>query len=118
MQSRYAETYAAWEQDPHGFWADAAGALDWFRPFDTAFDPQLGVYGQWFAGGETNTCHNCIDRHVLAGRGAQAALIYDSPMAGEKRRYSFAEMQREIEAVAAVLIGLGLRLLTMEIRTK
>ncbi len=107
MQSRYAETYAAWEQDPTGFWSAAAEALDWFRPFDAAFDPEMGVYGQWFAGGETNTCHNCVDRHVLAGRGDETALIYDSPMAGEKRRYTYAEMQREIEAVAAVLLGLG-----------
>lgn len=108
MQSHYAETYAAWERDPEGFWEEAAGALDWFRAPEKVFDPQAGVYGRWFAGGETNTCHNCVDRHVEAGNGERTALIYDSPMAGVKRRYTYAQMQREIEAIAAVLRNLGI----------
>ena len=108
MQSHYAQTYAAWERDPEGFWEDAARALDWFRAPDRVFDPEAGVYGRWFVGGETNTCHNCVDRHVEAGNGDRTALIYDSPMAGVKRRFTYAEMQREIEAVAAVLADLGI----------
>jgi propionyl-CoA synthetase len=83
--SRYREVYAGWQRDPEGFWAEAAGAIDWSTPADRIFDPKLGVYGRWFVGGALNTCANAVDRHVAAGRGDQAAVIYDSPVTGTTR---------------------------------
>src|SRR5262249_4530585 len=65
-------------------------------------------YGRWFVGAETNTCHNCLDRHVLAGRGDDIALIYDSPMTGAKRRFTYAEALTEVKAITAVLLSLGI----------
>src|SRR3954466_14865259 len=79
--SRYAAEYAAWQADPVGWWERQAGALQWDRPWDRGFDPALGVFGQYFAGGALNVSANCLDRHVASGRGGQTALIYDSPMA-------------------------------------
>ncbi|SOC37265.1 propionyl-CoA synthetase [Rhizobium subbaraonis] len=107
MASSYAKTYAGWKADPEGFWSDAAGAIDWFKTPTRTFDGEDGVYGRWFPDGETNTCFNCIDRHVAAGRGEQAALIYDSPVTGQKRSYTYREVLTQVEAVAAVLLGLG-----------
>jgi len=69
------------------------------------FDAGMGAYGRWFVGAETNTCHNCLDRHVAAGRGEQAAIIYDSPMTGEKRRFTYSEVLTEVTAIAAVSQG-------------
>src|SRR5262249_2408804 len=83
--SRYHEVYARWQRDPQGFWAEAAQAIDWIEPAKQVFDPKAGVYGRWFVGGVCNTCWNAVDRHVMAGRGEQAALIYDSPLAGQQR---------------------------------
>ena len=80
--SRYAEVYAACRRDPDAFWAEAARALDWIRPWQRVFDPDAGQYGRWFAGAQCNTAWNCLDRHVAAGRGGQPALIYDSPVTG------------------------------------
>jgi propionyl-CoA synthetase len=108
MQSNYEHAYAAWKSDPEGFWRRAAEGLDWFKPADKIFAPELGAYGRWFAGGEINTCFNCLDRHVAAGRGAETAMIFDSAMTGTKRRYSFDEALREVKAIAAVLVGLGI----------
>lgn len=108
MATRYHETYASWKADPEGFWASAAEAIDWFTPPEKTFDPDLGAYGRWYVGGTTNTCHNCVDRHVAAGRGDQAALIYDSPITGAKRTLSFQELLDEIQALAAVLQDQGL----------
>lgn len=85
MQSRYSEVYDSWSRDPERFWAEAAKAIDWFRPADRIFAADQGVYGRWFPGAETNTCYNCVDRHVAAGRGGNKAIIYDSPMSGAKR---------------------------------
>jgi propionyl-CoA synthetase len=107
MQGSYERAYAAWKDDPEGFWAEAARALDWFRPADRIFAGEDGVYGRWFAGAETNTCYNCLDRHVLAGRGDELAIIYDSPISGEKRRFTYSEALAEVKAVAAVLVSRG-----------
>ncbi|MBW9088100.1 AMP-binding protein [Rhizobium wenxiniae] len=108
MQSRYFDVYGAWQRDPEGFWEEAAKAIDWFRPPDKIFDPDQGVYGRWFVGAETNTCFNCLDRHVVDGRGEQAAFIYDSVMSGTKKSFTYAEVLTDVKAIAAVLADLGI----------
>src|SRR3954469_11526597 len=105
--SRYPQAYAAWKADPSAFWAEAAREIDWFKPAEKVFDPKAGVYGRWFVGAECNTCHNAVDRHVTAGRGEQAAIIYDSPLAGSKRTLTYAELLDEVRLLAAVLQGMG-----------
>jgi propionyl-CoA synthetase len=105
--SRYPEIYARWKRDPEGFWREAAEAIDWIEPPKKIFDGAAGVYGRWFSGGVCNTCFNAIDRHVARGRGAQAALIYDSPVTGSKRTISYAELLNEVSAFAAILRDFG-----------
>jgi len=107
MSSTYHAIYAQWKDDPEAFWDGAAQGIDWFSPYERAFRPDLGVYGRWFAGGKTNTCYNCLDRHVERGRSDQAALIYDSPITDSKKTYSFGDLLREVKALAAVLQDLG-----------
>src|SRR5437588_12680168 len=105
--SRYYETYAHWQRDPIGFWGEAAQAIDWFEPPSRVFDPSAGVYGRWFVDGVCNTCWNAVDRHVLAGRGEQAAIIYDSPLAGQKLTITYHRLQVETQVLAAILRNLG-----------
>ncbi len=106
MTSRYAEAYAEWRADPQGFWAKAAEAIDWVRPPKTIFDADAGVYGRWFPDATCNACFNAVDRHVAA-RGGQAAIYYDSPVTGVKRRITYAELRDEVATLAATLIELG-----------
>lgn len=106
--SRYHETYDAWKSDPEAFWAQAAAEIDWFRPWDKVFDGQAGAYGRWFPGAETNTCYNCLDRHVARGRAGQPALIYDSPLTGVKASYTYQDMLDQVQAMAAVLQDQGI----------
>ncbi len=101
--SRYHEVYESWKDDPEAFWARAAEDIDWYRPADRVFDPDAGVYGRWFVGGECNTCYNCVDRHVEAGRGDQPAVIYDSPITGSKRVITYSELLDEVSRFAAIL---------------
>ena len=105
--SRYHEIYGRWQRDPEGFWADAARTIDWYEPAKKVFDPDAGVYGRWFVGATCNTCHNAVDRHVAAGRGQQAAIIYDSPVTGTKRAITYAELLAEVKALAAILRDFG-----------
>ncbi|MEJ1158104.1 propionyl-CoA synthetase [Prosthecomicrobium sp. N25] len=107
MTSRYAEVYGAWKSDPEGFWADAAKAIDWSKPWDKVFDPAAGVYGRWFVGAECNTCYNAVDRHVERGRGEQAAIVYDSPVTGVKARITYAELLGKVQALAGALADVG-----------
>ncbi|MEM9221216.1 MAG: propionyl-CoA synthetase [Pseudomonadota bacterium] len=104
---QYSETYAAWQADPVGFWAEAAKAIDWVKPATHVFNPDAGVYGRWFDGAQCNTCWNAVDRHVAAGHGERLALIYDSPVTSTVRTLTFAELKAEIGALAAVLTDLG-----------
>src|SRR5215217_1524134 len=101
--SRYHEVYARSLRDPEGFWGEAAQAIDWYEPAQKIFDPNAGIYGRWFVGATCNTCHNALDRHVAGGRGAQGALIYDSPVTNTKRSFTYAELLAEVKTFAAVL---------------
>ncbi len=106
--SRYFEVYERWKRDPEGFWAEAAREIDWIEHPKRIFDANAGVYGRWFTGGVVNTAYNCLDRHVERGRGAQAALIYDSPVTGQQRTYTYAELLEEVAAFAGVLLEAGI----------
>lgn len=85
------------------FWLAAAEGIDWITPPEAAYAEDRG----WFPGGTLNTAHNCVDRHVAAGRGEDIALSYDSPVTDTVRRYSYAELQDEVGRVAAMLAALG-----------
>jgi hypothetical protein len=103
----YDATRARWAADNEAYWMAAAAGLDWHRPPSRAFFPGQGSYGLWFADGWLNTCHNALDRHVLAGRGANTALIYDSPVTATQARYTYAEMLARVEKLAGALGARG-----------
>ncbi len=108
-KSRYPEIYARSLRDPEGFWGEEAEAIDWIEKPKKVFDKSAGIYGRWFVGGVCNTCWNAVDRHVKAGRGRQAAFIYDSPVSNTKRTITYAELLDEVKAFAAVLREFGVR---------
>ena len=92
---------------PEAFWAEAARAIDWIEEPTRIFDGKAGVYGRWFVDGVCNTCWNAVDRHVKAGRGEQPAIIYDSPLAGQKRTITYHRLQVETQVLSAILRNFG-----------
>jgi len=106
-KSHYHEAYARSMRDPEGFWADAARAIDWIEPAKKVFDPNMGLYGRWFAGAVVNTCYNALDRHVANGRAEQLALIHDSPVTNSVTTYTYAQMLHEVKTFAAVMQDFG-----------
>jgi propionyl-CoA synthetase len=107
--SRYHEIYAQWQRDPEGFWGEAALEIDWFEKPKKVFDAASGIYGRWFPGGVTNTCFNAIDRHVLNGRNDQPALIYDSPVTGQKLTFTYGRLLSEVQLLGAMLRDFGVK---------
>ncbi|MGD6744339.1 propionyl-CoA synthetase [Streptomyces sp. BH106] len=103
----YEEVFRASTEDPEAFWLTAAGAIDWDTPPSRALDSSRAPFHRWFPDGELNVCHNALDRHVAAGRGAQPALVYDSPVTDTKRTYTYAELTDQVAGFAGVLSGLG-----------
>jgi propionyl-CoA synthetase len=104
--SRYAETYNRWKNDRTGFWAEAADGIDWVKTWDKTYD-RVDNLDRWFVGAECNTCWNALDRHVKAGHGERAAIIYDSAMTGAKTRFTYNEALDEVARLAASLQDLG-----------
>jgi propionyl-CoA synthetase len=103
----YATAYERSITDPTRFWGLAARDLRWLTPPDRVLDDGAPPFYRWFTGGELNTCDNALDRHIDEGRGDQAALIYDSPVTGTKRVYSYLELREEVALFAGALRGLG-----------
>jgi propionyl-CoA synthetase len=107
MYRSYDEAYRLSMEDRDGFWSKAAERIVWARRWDKVLDESNKPFYRWFAGGRLNTCYNAVDIHVEAGRGAQAAIIYDSPVTGTVRRISYLELMREVSLLAGMLRGLG-----------
>ena len=105
----YADLHAQSMNDPEGFWLEAAQAIDWITPPTTACDFSNAPAAKWFPGAQLNTCYNAIDRHVVAGRGDEVALIYDSPVTDTKRTFTFANLQQEVAKVAGGLKALNVQ---------
>lgn len=103
----YEQLYLESLDDPESFWLRAAEAIDWDVDPAVALDPIAGPGAHWFPGGSLNTCYNALDRHVEAGRGDQAALIYDSPVTGTVATYTYEQLLGEVARFADVLAGLG-----------
>ena len=108
MTDSYAAMYRRSIDDPDGFWAEQARRIDWERPFDQVCDTSHPPFARWFVGGRTNLCHNAVDRHA-ATRPGDAALIWVSSEVGQERVYTFSELQAEVEVMAAILAGQGVR---------
>ena len=88
------------------FWTEQAALIDWHKPFDQVCDYSHPPFAKWFKGGETNLCHNAVDRH-LATRADQNALIFVSTETNTEKTYSFRELHAEVNRMAAILQAQG-----------
>jgi propionyl-CoA synthetase len=104
---RLEEMYRHSLDDPEDFWADAAAAIDWLEPWERVLDDSRAPFSRWFAGGHLNTCHNALDRHVEGGRADQLALIYDSPVTGTTRTFTYRELRDAVARFAGALATRG-----------
>ena len=108
MAGGYDEAYRRSLRDPEAFWGEAAEAISWTKRWDRVLDDGNAPFYRWFAGGEMNTCHNALDRHVDSGNGDRTALIHDSPVTGIIRKYSYSELRDLVARCAGVLAARGI----------
>jgi propionyl-CoA synthetase len=103
----YTEVYERSLADPEGFWMEAAEAIDWVKkPSKALFDGAAPIY-EWYKDAEVNACWNAVDRHVAAGRGAQTAIIHDSPVTGIKQKINYSQLRSRVARLAGALRARG-----------
>ena len=103
----YNQIHARSLSDPEGFWGEAAEEITWIKRWDKVLDDSNPPFYRWFKGGVLNTCYNAVDRHVEAGRGDQAAIIYDSPVTGTVQTITYREFQDQVARFAGALRAQG-----------
>ena len=103
----YQKVYEQSIHEPERFWGEAAEQVQWTRKWDRVLDDSRKPFYRWFAGGELNTCYNCLDFHVENGRAEQVAIIYDSPVTGTVRKISYRELLATVSRFAGILAGFG-----------
>ena len=92
--------------DYEAFWARQASELvTWSQPWNTICEWDL-PFSKWFVGGQVNVSYNCLDRHVLAGKGNKVAFHFEGEP-GDTRTVTYAELLDEVQKFANVLKGLG-----------
>ncbi|HXS40104.1 MAG TPA: propionyl-CoA synthetase [Stellaceae bacterium] len=107
MNSRQVEEHRRSLADPEGFWGDAAAAIDWEHGWDRVLDKSRAPLYRWFPGARLNTSWNALDRHVERGRADQLALIYDSPVTGQVKRFTYRQLRDGVAQLAGALKNLG-----------
>ena len=99
----YSTEFKASIENAESFWSEKAKAIDWYKPAATTLSlDEQGIH-RWFADGELNTCYLCVDYHVENGRADQTALIYDSPVTGQTKKFSYLELRDEVARCAGML---------------
>jgi propionyl-CoA synthetase len=107
MSAKFDAIYKRSIADPDGFWGEAARGIDWIKPWERVLDGRKPPFYRWFSGGVLNTCWNCLDRHVEAGRGEQVALIHDSPVTQSVQKFTYRELRDAVALFAGVLVNQG-----------
>jgi propionyl-CoA synthetase len=104
----YKEFHRRSLEDREGFWAEEAKLVHWQRPFERVLDYSRPPFARWFVGGQTNLCHNAVDRH-LAARADQQALVWISTEVDRSKAFTYRELHAEVNRVAAMMQSLGVK---------
>ena len=107
-ESAYKALYRKSLENPEAFWAEAAEELHWFKKWDTVLDDSEAPFFKWFDGSRTNLSYNCLDRHILEGRGDKVALHWEGEP-GDTRAITYARLQEEVCRLANALKARGVQ---------
>jgi len=109
----HVKSFMKWaEEDPEGFWGNAAENaahdIHWFKKWDKVFNWDYPHF-EWFIGGQTNICYNCLDYNIVRGRAGRAAIIEENGGTGETTVVTYAQLLDLVKQYAAALRGMGVK---------
>lgn len=96
------------EQGSEAFWAEMSKGISWYKEWNKIFDDSNAPFYKWFLDGKLNACYNCIDRHLSSWRKNKAAIIFEGEL-GDSRVLTYQDLYREVNKLANVLKGLGIK---------
>ncbi len=103
----YLEIYQQSIEQPELFWREQAEQIKWYKLPETILSQDEHGFYRWFSGGKLNTSYLALDIHIKEGRGAQLAMIYDSPATDSQQKFTFLELRDEVAKFAGGLKNLG-----------
>ena len=95
MSKKFNEIYQNSIKNPEIFWQEVSNDIFWFKKPTKILNKSNPPFYKWFEDGVTNTCYNALDLHVDEGRGEKLALIYDSPITGSKKQFTYSELKKK-----------------------
>ncbi len=109
MNQKYSEIYSNSIKNPEKFWKKVSEDIFWYKKPKKILNKSNPPFYKWYEDGITNTCYNALDLHVDNGRGEKTALIYDSPITGSKKKFTYKELKEKVSRFAGALINQGIK---------
>jgi len=107
MSDKFKKIYEQSIKNPENFWQEASNDIFWFKKPTKILNKSNPPFYKWFEDGVTNTCYNALDIHIDQGRGKNTALIYDSPITGNKSKFTYEELRLKVSKFAGALKDQG-----------
>ena len=107
MPDKFSKIYDQSIKNPEIFWEEASNDIFWFKKPTKILNKSNPPFYKWFEDGITNTCYNALDVHIDNGNGERIALIYDSPITGNKSKFSYKELRSKVAKFAGALKAQG-----------
>ena len=105
----FKEIYDKSIKKPDEFWREVADDIFWFKKPTKILNSANPPFYKWYEDGVTNTCYNALDLHIQNGLGDKIALIYDSPITGNKSQFTFKELKNKVSKFAGALKNQGIK---------
>ena len=109
MSDKFNKIYEKSIKEPENFWKEAADDIFWFKKPTKILNKSNPPFYKWFEDGVTNTCYNTLDIHIDQGKGNKTALIYDSPITGNKSKFTYEELRSKVSKFAGALVNQGVK---------
>ena len=109
MKSNFDKIYKDSIKTPEEFWKKVAEDIFWFKKPSKILNKSNPPFYKWYEDGVTNTCYNALDFHIDNGRGDKTALIYDSPVTGNKKKFTYKELTEKVSKFAGALQNQGIK---------
>ena len=107
MSSSFKQIYDQSINKPEEFWQNVSEDIFWFKKPTQILNKDKPPFYKWFCDGVTNTCYNALDIHIDQGRGERIALIYDSPITGNKKKFTYNGLKEKVSRFAGALKNQG-----------
>jgi propionyl-CoA synthetase len=109
MKNNFNKIYENSIKNPENFWEEIANDIFWFKKPTKILNKSKPPFYKWFEDGVTNTCYNALDIHIDQGRGDKTCLIYDSPITGNKKQFTYKKLRDKVSKFAGALTNQGIK---------